>query len=427
MVRAMFEFLALAIMRQFVICGTLDLTLANGPGHQLQGRSPGPHASITIHDRATFLRLVTKPDLAFGEAYMDGRISTGNGGIDALMELLMLNSRHWSRHWAGRLTLRFGNCLAWLRHLNPRWRSRRNVAHHYDLTDELFETFLDPRRQYSCAYFHRPDDSLETAQETKLARLAAKLNLQPGQSVLDIGCGWGGLAMAMTECRENLSVTGITLSERQLAHARKTAAEHSLEDRLDFALRDYRDQGGAFDRIVSVGMLEHVGPADVPAYFRTVRRLLAPGGVAVIHSIAVHDRATPVNRWMTRYIFPGGHLPSLPQLVRAAEAGGLKILDMEIMRGHYAETLLHWRMRFLRNRDRITALYDERFVRIWEFYLAGCEYFFRSQHGMVVQIQLSDDHQAVPESRDYITELETEFRDRLCRNDHSGKKRASAT
>ena len=214
MVRAMFDFLALAIMRQFVICGTLDLTLANGSGHQLQGRSPGPHASITIHDRATFLRLVTKPDLAFGEAYLDGRISTGNGGIDALMELLMLNSRHWSRHWAGRLTLRFGNCLAWLRHLNPRWRSRRNVAHHYDLTDELFETFLDPRRQYSCAYFHRPDDSLETAQETKLARLAAKLNLRPGQSVLDIGCGWGGLAMAMTECRENLSVTGITLSER---------------------------------------------------------------------------------------------------------------------------------------------------------------------------------------------------------------------
>ncbi|MEL0057109.1 MAG: cyclopropane-fatty-acyl-phospholipid synthase family protein [Alphaproteobacteria bacterium] len=423
----MFDFLALAIMRQFVICGTLDLTLANGSGHQLLGRSPGPHASITIHDRATFLRLVIKPDLAFGEAYMDGRISTGNGGIDALMELLMLNSRHWSRHWAGRLTLRFGNCLAWLRHLNPRWRSRRNVAHHYDLTDELFETFLDPRRQYSCAYFHRPDDSLETAQETKLARLAAKLNLRPVQSVLDIGCGWGGLAMAMTECRENLSVTGITLSERQLAHARKTAAEHSLEDRLDFALRDYRDQGGAFDRIVSVGMLEHVGPADVPAYFRTVRRLLVPGGVAVIHSIAVHDRAAPVNRWMTRYIFPGGHLPSLPQLVRAAEAGGLKILDMEIMRGHYAETLLHWRMRFLRNRDRITALYDECFVLMWEFYLAGCVYFFRCQHGMVVQIQLSDDHQAVPESRDYITELENQFRDRLCRNDPSGKTRASAT
>ena len=152
------------------------------------------------------------------------------------------------------MTPRFGNCLAWLRHLNPRWRSRRNVAHHYDLTDELFETFLDPfldpRRQYSCAYFHRPDDSLETAQETKLARLAAKLHLRPGHRVLDIGCGWGGLAMARTECRENLSVTGITLSERQLAHARKTAAEHSLEERLDVTLRVYRDQSGAFDRII---------------------------------------------------------------------------------------------------------------------------------------------------------------------------------
>ena len=173
-------------------------------------------------------------------------------------------------------------------------------------------------------------------------------------------------------------------------------------------------------------MLEHVGPTDVPAYFRTLRLLLAPGGVAVLHSIAVHDR--PPGKQMDDQIhLSGGNLPSLPQLVRAAEAGGLKILDMEIMRGHYAETLLHWRMRFLRNRDRITALYDERFVRMWEFYLAGCEYFFRCQHGMVVQLQLSDDHQAVPESRDYITDLETEFRDRLCRKDHSGKKRASAT
>ena len=424
MVRTMFDFIALAIMRQFVIFGTLDLTLANGSEHRLQGRHCGPHAHITIQNMATLLRLVTKPDLAFGEAYMDGRVSTGNGDIDALMELLMLNSRHWSKHWAGRLTLRCGNCLAWLRHLNPRWRSRQNVAHHYDLTDELFETFLDPRRQYSCAYFHRHHDSLETAQEIKLARLAAKLNLRPGNRVLDIGCGWGGLARAMTECRANLSVTGITLSERQLAFARQIAAENGLEDRLDFALRDYRDQSGEFDRIVSVGMLEHVGPAAVPAYFKTVGRLLASGGVAVIHSIAVHDRAAPVNRWMTKYIFPGGHLPSLPQLVRAAEAGGLKILDMEIMRGHYAETLLHWRMRFLRNRDRITALYDERFVRMWEFYLAGCEYFFRCQHGMIVQLQLSNDHQAVPESRGYITELETEFRNRLCRNDPSGKTRA---
>ena len=169
---------------------------------------------------------------------MDGRISKGNGGIDALIELLMLNSRHWSRQWAGCLKLRFVNYLALLRHLNPRWRSRSNVAHHYDLTDELFETFLDPLHQYSCAYFHRPDDSLEMAQETKLAWFAAKLHLRPGHRVLDIGCSWGRLAMAMSECRENLSVTGITLSERQLAHAQTTAAEHSLEDRLDFALRD---------------------------------------------------------------------------------------------------------------------------------------------------------------------------------------------
>ncbi len=427
MVRAMFDFLALAVMRQFVVSGTLELTLANGSAHLLQGTSPGPHARVTIHDRGTLLRLVTKPDLAFGEAYMDGRISLGDGGIDPLMELLMRNSHHWRRHWAGRLTLRCGNCLARLRHFNPRRRSRRNVAHHYDLTDELFETFLDPRRQYSCGYFHQPDDSLELAQVTKLARLAAKLNLKPGNRVLDIGCGWGGLARAMAQCRENVTVTGITLSERQLAYARRAAIDDGLADQLDFALRDYRDQDGSFDRIVSVGMLEHVGPAAISTYFGVVRRLLAPGGVAVIHSIAVHDRAAPVNRWLTRYIFPGGYLPSIPQLVRAAEAEGLKILDAEILRGHYAETLRHWRMRFLAHRDRMAALYDSRFVRMWEFYLAGCEYFFRCQHGMVVHLQLSDDHQAVPDSRGYIIAMEHEFRDRLCRKDPSGKKRASAT
>jgi len=264
MVRAMFDLLALAIMRQFVICGTLELTLANGSGHHLQGRSPGPHASITIHDRATFLRLAIKPDLALGEAYMDGRISTGTGGIDALMELLMLNSRHWSRHYAGRLTLRFGNCLAWLRHLNPRWCSKRNVAIITTLRTNCSKRFLT-----RVANNPAPISTALTIVSRRLRkpswrRLAAKLNLRPGHRVLDIGCGWGGLAMAMTKYRENLSVTGITLSERQLAHARKTAAEHSLEDRLDFALRDYHDQGGASDRIVSVGILENVSPATCP-------------------------------------------------------------------------------------------------------------------------------------------------------------------
>lgn len=356
---------------------------------------------------------------------MNGQITVGDDGLEPLLDLLMSNAQHWRNHWAGRLTTRLGNTMAWLRHLNPPAQSRRNVAHHYDLTDTLFETFLDSRRQYSCAYFHSDQDSLETAQATKLARLAAKLNLQAGDHVLDIGCGWGGLARALASCREGVSVTGITLSEQQLAYARQSSHGEQDDSRLAFALRDYRHQTGDFDKIVSVGMLEHVGPASIPVYFNTVRRLLAPGGVAVIHTIAVHGQAEPVNRWLTRYIFPGGYLPSVQQLAAAAETSGLKILDLEIMRGHYAETLRHWRQRFLARRDHVTTLYDARFVRMWEFYLVGCEYFFRCQHGMVVQLQLSDDHQAVPKSRRYITELEQTFKDRLCQDSPSGKPKAS--
>ena len=426
MVRTMFDFLALAILRQFVASGTLSLTLPGGSVERLDSGVPGADAVITLHDRASLWRLVAKPDLAFGEAYMDGRLTVGDGGLESLMEFLMRNAEHWRRHWPGRLSLCLGNATAWFRHLNPPARSRRNVAHHYDLTDGLFETFLDPWRQYSCAYFHSDHDTLEDAQVTKLARLAAKLNLQAGDRVLDIGCGWGGLARALIRCREGVSVTGITLSEQQLVHAEQHQIDGDQAGRLAFALRDYRRQTGQFDRIVSVGMLEHVGPSNIPTYFSTVRRLLAPGGVAVIHSIAVHNRSGPVNRWMGRYIFPGGYLPSVRQLVSAAEAQGLKILDMEIMRGHYAETLRHWRARFLAQRRRITELYDDRFVRMWEFYLVGCEYFFRCQHGMVVQLQLSDDHQAVPKSRGYISGLEQTFRDKLCQNAPSGKKNASA-
>ena len=216
-------------------------------------------------------------------------------------------------------------------------------------------------------------------------------------------------------------MTGITLSEQQYAHAQQAAEEAGLAGRLRFALRDYRHQTGQFDRIVSVGMLEHVGPRGLPVFFDKIRSSLRPGGVALIHSIAVHHRARPVNRWLTRYIFPGGYLPSIQQLIRATEGRGIKILDMEVMRGHYAETLRHWRLRFMAQRDRMTDIYDARFVRMWEFYLLGCEYFFRCQHGMIVQLLLSDDQKAVPESRSFIGNLEDQFRNRLCQDAPSGK------
>jgi len=220
-------------------------------------------------------------------------------------------------------------------------------------------------------------------------------------------------------------VRGITLSARQLAHARQAATDSDMTGSLDFQLRDYRHQTGSFDRIVSIGMLEHVGPRNYATYFDRIADLQAPGGVALIHSIAVHHRAAPVNRWLTRYIFPGGYLPSIEQLVRASAGRGWKLLDLEVMRGHYADTLRHWRVRFLANQDRIQALYDARFVRMWEFYLLGCEYFFRCQRGMVVQLLLSDDHLAVPDSRAYLQDLETEFRGKICRNFPSGNARRS--
>jgi cyclopropane-fatty-acyl-phospholipid synthase len=423
----MLERFVLTILGQFIQFGQLTITTPSGRQVCLGDADNGPRAAITVHDHATLRRLVTCPDLEFGEAYMDGRLTPGAGGLEPLMDLILKNSQTWAGHWAGRLTLVFGNMLSVFRHLNQPHRARRNVAHHYDLTDELFETFLDPWRQYSCAYFHHVDDTLEAAQITKLARIAAKLNLQNDHHVLDIGCGWGGLARALALCRKNVRVRGITLSERQLAHARLAAEHAGMTDQLDFQLRDYRYQSGSFDRVVSVGMLEHVGPRNYAAYFDKIADLLAPGGVALVHSIAVHRRARPVNRWLTRYIFPGGYLPSLQQLVQASSGRGWKLLDLEVMRGHYADTLRHWRHRFLANRDRMEQLHDDRFVRMWEFYLLGCEYFFRSQNGMIVQLLLSDDHLAVPDSRAYLHDLETAFRNILCQNSPSGNKRHSAS
>ena len=278
----MLESLALALLRRFIIAGDLTVTTPTGRHERLAGAGDGPIAEIKIHDRRTLIRLVVQPDLEFGEAYMDGRLTVGKAGLEPLIELLLLNSTSWKRHWAGRLRLRLGNMLVGLRHLNPPGRSRHNVAHHYDLTDELFDTFLDPWRQYSCAYFLSETDTLAQAQVTKLARLAAKLNLQEGQRVLDIGCGWGGLARALARCRRGVRVEGITLSRRQLAVACRKTDEAGLADWVSFSLRDYQQQQGHFDRVVSIGMLEHVGPRNYDAYFDKVADLLAADGIAVV-------------------------------------------------------------------------------------------------------------------------------------------------
>ena len=305
----------------------------------------------------------------------------------------------WLQKIFGRLTRR-------LDQFNPPWRSRRNVAHHYDLDGRTYSLFLDRDRQYSCGYFPRGDETLEEAQIAKKRHIAAKLVLnRPDLSVLDIGCGWGG--MALTLAREfGARVTGITLSTEQLAEARARAAAEGLSDRVSFELLDYRALHRRFDRIVSVGMFEHVGIGHYQGFFETIQRCLAPDGVALIHAIGRSDGPWYTNPWVAKYIFPGGYSPALSEVLPAVERSGLITTDIEILRLHYAETLRHWRRRFAANRDTIASLNDERFCRMFEFYLAGSELAFRRQNHMVWQLQVARDQTAVPLTRDYITEGE---------------------
>jgi cyclopropane-fatty-acyl-phospholipid synthase len=279
------------------------------------------------------------------------------------------------------------------------------VARHYDLSDEFYRLFLDADRQYSCAYFPRQNMSLEAAQAAKKRHIAAKLCLAPGQRVLDIGAGWGGLALTLAE-EHGADVLGVTLSREQLAAARERAAQRGLERRARFDLRDYRDVSGRFERIVSVGMFEHVGPSDYQTFFDAIARLLAEDGVALVHTIATMSAPRPNNPWIEKYIFPGGHIPALSEIAPAIERAGLILTDLEVLRVHYADTLRAWRSRFAANREKAKALYDERFCRMWEFYLAGAEAGFREGSLVVFQLQLARNRTATPLTRDYIADFD---------------------
>ncbi|WP_395648015.1 class I SAM-dependent methyltransferase [Terricaulis sp.] len=349
---------------------------------------------VHIHSDRAVRRIAGNPGLAVGEAYMDGEFTLERG---TLYDFLAMATRHLKTlkrpRWFGRAPV------------NRRRASRRNVAHHYDLSGELYRLFLDDDRQYSCAYFRAPGMSLEEAQAAKKRHLAAKLLLKPGQRVLDIGSGWGGLALTLAE-EHGAEVEGVTLSEEQYAESVQRAAQRGLHDRVRFNLRDYRDVEGSFDRIVSVGMFEHVGPAHYGAFFEALGRLLKDDGVAVLHTIGRSDEARRVNGWTEKYIFPGGALPSLSQIAAAAERADLMITDVEVLRLHYAETLRAWRARFEAHRSRIAALYDERFCRMWEFYLTGSEAGFRVGELVVFQVQLAKSRTAVPQTRDYISDFD---------------------
>ncbi|MCW2241628.1 SAM-dependent methyltransferase [Azospirillum canadense] len=390
------------LLNPAVATGTLSLIDAEGRVHQI-GRGT-PTIAVRLHDKALHRELALNPRLRFGEAYMDGRLTVEGGSIFDVLTVLCQDQEN-VQGLLGRLSEALGPVLRLVRQHNSLGRARRNVAHHYDLSRPFYELFLDRDLQYSCAYFRTPDLSLDEAQEAKKRHIAAKLRLHPGLRVLDIGCGWGGLALYLAEAC-GVQVTGITLSAEQLVVARERAAKARLTGRVRFERRDYREMTGRFDRIVSVGMFEHVGVPQYRGFFETLRDLLAEDGVALLHAIGRADGPGVTNPWIRKHIFPGGYAPALSEVVPAVERAGLWNTDTEILRLHYAETLRLWRERFLARWEDAKALYDERFCRMWEFYLAGAEVAFRYQGHMVFQMQLTRSPEAVPLTRDYVVEAE---------------------
>lgn len=377
---------------------------AGGRTHVFAG-GEGPSITVRLHDKALHWRLFWQPQLCAGEAYMDGTLTIENGTLYACLDLIGRNIEAAGNRPLSPSTHRIERMLRRLYQFNPKERARRNVAHHYDLSGALYDLFLDDDRQYSCAYFRRPGDSLETAQEHKKRHIVAKLLLEPGMTVLDIGSGWGGLGLYLAD-KAGAKVTGVTLSTEQLNVSRRRADEAGIAGQVEYFLRDYREQTGVFDRIVSVGMFEHVGVGHFDAFFATLRDLLADDGVALLHTIGRADGPGVTDPWIGKYIFPGGYFPALSEVSVAIEKAGLWVTDIEVLRLHYAETLRHWRQRFLANRDKAAALYDERFCRMWEFYLAASEISFRYLKCAVFQIQLSKRQEAVPLTRDYVAKAE---------------------
>ena len=389
--------------------GRLIIDDGYGARHVLAG-APGPSVAVKLHDPSLHWKLLWRPRLNMPQAYMDGTLTIEEGTLYDFLELLALNQQAGPPRGM-RIAERAARLTRPLRQYNPVPRARRNAAHHYDLSDQLYELFLDRDRQYSCAYFLTPEDDIETAQLNKKRHIASKLLLRPGQKVLDVGSGWGGLALYLaSEC--GLDVTGLTLSAEQHVYAQHRAAAAGLSDRVRFHLRDYREERGSYDRIVSIGMFEHVGINHYGEFFAAVKRLLKPDGIALLHAIGRMDGPGSTNPWLRKYIFPGGYSPALSEVTPVVEKARLWITDIEILRLHYADTLRAWRARFEQNRDRIRSLYDERFCRMWELYLTGSEVAFRRQGHLVFQMQLAKAVDAVPRARDYMLDWERKHSER---------------
>ncbi|MEI4263886.1 cyclopropane-fatty-acyl-phospholipid synthase family protein [Roseovarius sp. D0-M9] len=394
---------------RLIATGDLSITYPDGDRSRF-GDGAGKAVSVEITDRKTLFRLATNPELALGEAYMDGTLRMEKGSVYDLLEVVFRNTALDELDGFAGLThgaLKFLNRLTGYNSLT---KSKMNVAHHYDLSGDLYRLFLDSDSQYSCAYFESAQDDLEEAQLAKKRHLAAKLLLDPRQKVLDVGSGWGGLGLYLAQ-HKGVDVTGVTLSEEQFAISNSRAQEAELNAQARFELRDYRTIQGRFDRIVSVGMFEHVGPKSYDEFFSKMHELLEDDGVMTLHYIGQTTTPSHTNPWIVKYIFPGGYIPSLSEVLPAIERSGLMMTDVETLRLHYAETLKHWRERFMARRDEAVALYDERFARMWEFYLASSETGFRYQGLVIHQIQLARRVDAVPLTRTYIDENKVSLRE----------------
>jgi cyclopropane-fatty-acyl-phospholipid synthase len=391
-------------LQQFIRRGAMNFTTASGAKFSC-GDGTGQPVSVRFLTTDAERRVLLNPELALGEVYMEGTFVVENGTIADALAILMDQPDivpRWAKlQWWLRYPVRH------LRQFNPRSRSKDNVAHHYDLDGRLYSLFLDADKQYSCGYFETPEATLDDAQLAKKRHLAAKLLIERGNRVLDIGCGWGGLSLYLAEMT-GANVTGVTLSTEQLQVANARAAEKNLTAK--FFLEDYRDVTGPFDRIVSVGMFEHVGVDFYETYFRRCAELLTDDGVMLLHSIGRSEGPDATNPWIAKYIFPGGYIPALSEVMPAIERAGLLVCDTEILRLHYAETLKAWRQRFMARREEAVQLYDERFARMWEFYLACSEMSFRKQNMMNFQIQLTKRQGVVPMTRDYIGREEAKLR-----------------
>ena len=357
--------------------------------------------TLKILDKKLHYKLLLRPDLYFGEAYSNGEVIIENGTLTEFLDLALMNIGRGQLNFFSQLLNKFSGSYRYLTNFNFIKKSKMNVAHHYDLSDNLYDLFLDPKKQYSCAYFQNKNDTLEVAQNNKIQHIIKKLNIKPNQKVLDIGCGWGSLAIDIAKST-TCEVMGITLSENQFNYCTKKVKELNLENQVSFKLVDYRELNEKFDRIVSVGMFEHVGRKFYKKFFSQIEKLLNEDGVSLIHTIGSVNPPRDPHPWITKYIFPGGYTPSLSEVTTPIEKAGLVVSDIEVLRLHYSHTLRHWKENCIKNKEQIIKMFDEKFYRMWEFYLAGCEIAFKWGDQVVYQFQLTKNYTSTPTTRDYI-------------------------